>query len=243
MGSSDGISRLGVVMSPESGRQVVLVVDDDPAVLDTVSDALSVAGFTAIRATNGVAALEVTRSARPDLVILDVSMPQVDGFAVLERLRRAGNEVPIIVLTARHDRDDRVRGLRLGADDYVTKPFGLEELLLRVRAVLRRTTGSDDAAAIACGPFVVDTAAVSASVDGRVVELSPTEFRLLAHLVANKNRVLSKEHLLEAVWGINFDTSTTVVETYVSYLRRKIAPFEGHLKTVRGFGFKLVDRL
>jgi len=220
----------------------VLVVDDDPAVLDTVADGLSVAGYRALRATNGAAAVEMVRTLRPDLVILDVSMPRMDGFAVLERLRGAGQGVPVIVLTARHDRDDRVKGLRLGADDYVTKPFGLEELLLRVRAVLRRAAGGATSSALVCGPIVVDTDAVSASVDGRPIDLSPTEFRLLAHLAANKNRVLSKEQLLEAVWGIDFDTSTTVVETFVSYLRRKLAPFDGHLRTVRGFGVKLVDR-
>jgi two-component system OmpR family response regulator len=230
-----------VARERDSGA-TVLVVDDDPAVLDTVADGLSVAGYRAVRATNGTAAIEMVRTLRPDLVILDVSMPRMDGFAVLERLRGAGQGVPVIVLTARHDRDDRVKGLRLGADDYVTKPFGLEELLLRVRAVLRRAAGGAAPAALVCGPIVVDTDAVTASVDGRPIDLSPTEFRLLAHLAANKNRVLSKEQLLEAVWGIDFDTSTTVVETFVSYLRRKLAPFDGHLRTVRGFGVKLVDR-
>lgn len=228
--------------APLDREATVLVVDDDAAVLDTVADGLSVAGYRAIRATNGSAAIEMVRSLRPDLVILDVTMPRMDGFAVLERLRAAGNGIPVIVLTARHDRDDRVRGLRLGADDYVTKPFGLEELLLRVKAVLRRAAGAAGAAAVVCGPIIVDTESVVASVDGRAVELSPTEFRLLAHLAANKNRVLSKEQLLEAVWGIDFDTSSTVVDTFVSYLRRKLAPYDGHLKTVRGFGFKLVDR-
>lgn len=227
---------------PSDVDATVLVVDDDSAVLDTVADGLAVAGYRALRATNGTAALEMIRALRPDLVILDVSMPRMDGFSVLERLRTAGNGVPVIVLTARHDRDDRVRGLRIGADDYVTKPFGLEELLLRVRAVLRRAAAGTGGSALVCGPIVVDTDAVAASVDGTPIDLSPTEFRLLAHLAANKNRVLSKDQLLEAVWGIDFDTSTTVVETFVSYVRRKLAPFDGHLKTVRGFGFKLVDR-
>jgi two-component system OmpR family response regulator len=227
---------------PRDHETTVLVVDDDPAVLDTVSDGLTVAGYRALRATNGSAALEMVRTLRPDLVVLDVTMPRMDGFAVLEKLRAAGNGVPVIVLSARHDRDDRVRGLRLGADDYVSKPFGLEELLLRVRAVLRRAAAGTGGSALACGPIVVDTDAVMASVDGRPIDLSPTEFRLLAHLAANKNRVLSKEQLLDAVWGIDFDTSTTVVETFVSYLRRKLSPYDVHLKTVRGFGFKLVDR-
>jgi len=227
---------------PSDVDATVLVVDDDAAVLDTVADGLAVAGYRALRAANGTAALEMVRALRPDLVILDVSMPRMDGFSVLERLRTAGNGVPVIVLTARHDRDDRVRGFRIGADDYVTKPFGLEELLLRVRAVLRRAAAGTGGSALVCGPIVVDTDAVAASVDGTPIDLSPTEFRLLAHLAANKNRVLSKDQLLEAVWGIDFDTSTTVVETFVSYVRRKLAPFDGHLKTVRGFGFKLVDR-
>lgn len=224
------------------GSSTVLVVDDDPAVLDTVADALSLAGYRVVRARNGTAALEMARSIHPDLVILDVSMPRIDGFGVLERMRAGGNAVPVIVLTARHDRDDRVKGLRLGADDYVTKPFGLEELTLRVRAVLRRASGGPGSTALVCGPIVVDIDAVVASVDGRVIDLSPTEFRLLVHLAEHKNRVRSKEQILDAVWGIDFDTSTTVVETYVSYLRRKLAPWDGHLKTVRGFGFKLVER-
>lgn len=221
----------------------MLVVDDDEAICDTVQDGLSLSGYRTFRSTDGMDAILRVRRDEPDLVILDVNMPRIDGFEVLRRMRESGFLTPVIFLTARHDRTDTVEGLRLGADDYVSKPFGLEELLLRVAAVLRRTSGPE-ARTRACGPIRIDDEAHEVKVEGDAIDLSPTEYRLLSYLVDNPNRVLTKEQILDVVWNINFETSTTVVETFISYLRRKLGPQVGlHLKTVRGVGFKLVDKV
>lgn len=220
---------------------LVLVVDDDPAICDTIEDGLHLAGYATARAGDGFEALEVVRLRRPQLVILDVNMPRLDGFEVLKRMRDSSVDIPVIMLTARHERPDAVRGLSLGADDYVKKPFGLEELLLRVKAILRRTRIEGDQV-LSCGGIVMDPSAHDVYKNGERVELSPTEFRLLECFLLNKNRVLSKEHLLREVWGIDFESETTVVETFVSYLRKKLAPeMKDSLKTVRGVGFKMVD--
>lgn len=221
--------------------KLVLVVDDDEAICDTLEDALHLAGYRTLRATEGNSAIKLIRDEDPDLVVLDVNMPGTDGFEVMRRTRNSGVSTPVIFLTARHDKVDAVNGLRLGADDYVSKPFGLEELLLRVAAVLRR--GSQDEPSVrTCGPITIDDDAHEVRVNGDPIELSPTEFRLLSYLMDNPNRVLSKERLLDVVWGITFETSTTVVETFISYLRKKLGPSAAsHIKTVRGVGFKVVE--
>ena len=222
--------------------QRILVADDDEAICDTIEDALHLAGYLTMRAKDGQMALDRVRNDRPDLVILDVNMPKMDGFEVLRQMRSLSITTPAILLTARHEREDAVTGLKLGADDYVKKPFGLEELLLRVAAVLRRVSGESDAALI-CGPISLSVARHEVMCAGTVADLSPTEFRLLEYLMENKNRVLTKQQLLDAVWGIDFDSSTTVVETFISYLRKKMAPeIDDMLITVRGIGFKLVDK-
>lgn len=223
------------------GGQLVLVVDDDEAICDTVEDGLHLAGYRTVRASDGARALELVRDLHPDLVVLDVNMPRIDGFKVLRRLRDTGSEVPIIVLTARHDRADVVNGLKLGADDYVYKPFGLEELLLRVSAVLRRGRTVQENV-LRCGPVTVDLDAHEVRSGSRLVELSPTEFRLLTFLMERKNKVASKDQILSAVWNIDFESGTTVVETFVSYLRKKLSPEAGQLiKTIRGVGFKMTE--
>ena len=170
-------------------------------------------------------------------------MPLMDGFELVERLRSTGDNTPALMLSARADRVDVTRGLTLGADDYVTKPFGLEELLLRVKAILRRANvaiakGVDTS----CGPITIDEDSHTVKFSGEPVELSPTEFRLLQVLIENKNRVLSKSLLLDEVWGITFESETTVADTYISYLRKKLHRdgFEG-IKTVRGVGFVIQD--
>ena len=221
--------------------QRILVADDDEAVCDTIEDALHLAGYLTMRAKDGQMALDRVRSDRPDLVILDVNMPKLDGFEVLRKMRSLSISTPAILLTARHEREDAVTGLKLGADDYVKKPFGLEELLLRVAAVLRRVNGESDSA-LMCGSISLSVARHEVVCAGNVIDLSPTEFRLLEYLMENKNRVLTKQQLLDAVWGIDFDSSTTVVETFISYLRKKMSPeIDNMLVTVRGIGFKLVD--
>lgn len=222
--------------------QRILVADDDEAVCDTIEDALHLAGYLTVRAKDGQMAIDRVRSDRPDLVILDVNMPKLDGFEVLRKMRSLSISTPAILLTARHEREDTVTGLKLGADDYVKKPFGLEELLLRVAAVLRRVNGENDVT-LTCGPIALSAARHEVICAGNTIDLSPTEFRLLEYLMENKNRVLTKQQLLDAVWGIDFDSSTTVVETFISYLRKKMSPeIDNMLVTVRGIGFKLVDK-
>lgn len=219
----------------------VLVVDDDVSVRQTVADSLRLAGHTATEVADGATAVDLATRESFDLVVLDVNMPRVDGFTVLEKLRRRRPALPVIMLTARDEREDVVRGLKLGADDYIRKPFGLEEFLLRVSAVLRRAGSGDYQTLVVCGDIELDEASSSVLHAGRPVGLSPTEFRLLHHLMKHPGQVLSKSHLLEAVWGIDYDTSSTVVETFVSYLRKKL-DHDGHehIKTVRGFGIKIV---
>jgi two-component system OmpR family response regulator len=217
----------------------VLVVDDDRVLRQTVADALRLGGHVVLEAHDGAQAIEMATREAFDLVILDINMPRADGFTVLEKLRRRRPSLPIIMLTARDEREDVVRGLKLGADDYVRKPFGLEEFSLRVSAVLRRAKMTGESGAVSCGDVVLDPDSATVSHAGEQIALSPTEFRLLHHLMINSGQVLSKNHLLEAVWGIDYETTSTVVETYVSYLRRKLdRPEHEHLVTVRGFGIK-----
>lgn len=215
------------------------MVDDDAAVRATVADSLRLVGHTAVEAGDGATAIDLATRESFDLVILDVNMPRVDGFTVLEKLRRRRADLPVIMLTARDEREDVVRGLKLGADDYVRKPFGLEEFLLRVSAVLRRAGGTETSSVVMCGDVVLDSTTMTVTHDGVEVSLSPTEFRLLHRLMLHPGQVLSKSHLLESVWGIDYDTSTTVVETFVSYLRKKLdRNGHEHIKTVRGFGIR-----
>ncbi len=222
--------------------QLVLVVDDEEAVCDIIVDALHLADYRTLRAGDGATALTLMHEQQPDLVILDVNMPRMTGFEVLERMRKVGINTPIILLTARHSREDTVTGFRLGADDYVKKPFGLEELLLRVSAVLKRTSGPGAEAVMRCGKVVMNLDTYQVTLGDEPIELSPTEFRLLRYLMENKNHVLSRQQILDAVWGIDFDSGTTVVETFVSYLRKKLAhDDEQYLITVRGIGFKIME--
>ena len=224
-------------------QQLVLVVDDEVAVADLLEDALTLGGYQTLRAANGMEALRLVREKSPDLLLLDINMPLMDGFEVLERLRERGNDTPVLFLTARDDRDDELHGLQLGADDYVTKPFGVDELILRVQAVLRRTQREPETVNIlAAGPIEIDFQNHQVTLDGKEVNLSPTEFKLLSYLIQNKNRVLTKQQLLSNVWGINYESETTVLDTYISYLRKKIdSQGLGLIKTVRGVGFKFKD--
>jgi two-component system OmpR family response regulator len=224
-------------------QQLVLVVDDEVAVADLLEDALTIGGYQTLRATNGMEALRLVREKSPDLLLLDINMPLMNGFEVLERLRGRGNDTPVLFLTARDDRDDELHGLKLGADDYVTKPFGIDELILRVQAVLRRTQKEPETVNIlAAGPIEIDFQNHQVTLDDKEVNLSPTEFKLLSYLIQNKNRVLTKQQLLSNVWGINYESETTVLDTYISYLRKKVdSQGLGLIKTVRGVGFQFKD--
>jgi two-component system, OmpR family, response regulator len=222
----------------------LLVVDDEPGILELLSVTLRFAGFEVVTATNGADALNLIRETAPDLVVLDVMMPGLDGFAVAEQLRRREDRVPILFLTARDATEDRVQGLTLGGDDYVTKPFSLEEVVARVRAVLRRTRPPAQqalpSARLAFEDLLLDDDTHQVWKAGQEVALSRTEFDLLRYFLQNPGRVLSKRQILEHVWQYDFGGDGGVVESYVSYLRRKLDHAEPRLlHTVRGVGYVL----
>lgn len=222
----------------------VLVVDDDSSVRELVCDALVLAGYQTQSAQDGLVALSIQKKNPSDLIVSDVNMPKLDGYQLAQKLRDLGDATPIIFLTARSDKPDVSRGFRVGADDYIPKPFGIEELVLRVGAVLRRVQPKDKSTEkISIGPISIDPETIQVTVAGSQVMLSPTEYRLLITLVDNRNRVLSRQFLLDAVWDMGFADSATVVDTYISYLRKKLhtPDYEG-IKTVRGFGFQIMDK-
>lgn len=222
----------------------VLVVDDDSSVRELVCDALVLAGYQTQSAQDGLVALSIQKKNPSDLIVSDVNMPKLDGYQLAQKLRDLGDATPIIFLTARSDKPDVSRGFRVGADDYIPKPFGIEELVLRVGAVLRRVQPKDKSTEkISIGPISIDPETIQVTVAGSQVMLSPTEYRLLITLVENRNRVLSRQFLLDAVWDMGFADSATVVDTYISYLRKKLhtPDYEG-IKTVRGFGFQIMDK-
>jgi two-component system OmpR family response regulator len=221
----------------------ILVVDDETAITELLATALRYMGYQVTVAANGFAALDAAASAAPDLVVLDVMLPDIDGFEVCRRLRAARDFVPVIFLSARDSEDDRVTGFIRGGDDYVTKPFSLEELTLRISALLRRvrgTTGDEPAPRLRYRDLEMDEDRHQVWRAGREVPLSPTEFRLLRYFLLNPERVLSKQQILDHVWQYDFNGEDNVVETYVSYLRRKLDDAEPRLfRTVRGFGYAL----
>ena len=225
-----------------SERPKVLVIDDEPGVRELISEALSISEITAVQAADGLEALSFLRRERFDLLILDINMPKLDGLALLEKLRTEGMSVPVLMLSARADKADINQGLRIGADDYLTKPFSIEELVLRVKAIMRRSKGeSVEVKVLTCGPISMDFSKYSVKLNDQVIDLSPTEFKLLEQIILNRGNVVTKETLLSEVWEIDFKSSSTVVDTYISYLRKKlhIDGFDG-IKTVRGIGFQIV---
>lgn len=215
----------------------VLVIDDEPGINDLICDALRLAGYQTLSAAHGLEGLRLLREEHVDLAVIDVNMPMMDGYELLERMRASGIQTPAIVLTARQDKDATRTSFGLGADDFIRKPFGIEELTLRVAAVLRRSMPATPDV-LAAGAIVIDLDAHSVSADGLEVELSPTEFRLLHVLTANAGRVLTREQLLDQVWGLGEGIESSTLETYVSYLRRKLGPALT-LRTVRGVGYQL----
>ncbi|MEI8066333.1 MAG: response regulator transcription factor [Actinomycetes bacterium] len=220
----------------------ILVVDDEVGIRDLLTDALSMGEYEVTTAEDGQKAINLLRTHSFDLIIADINMPNMDGYSMLERIRGADDQTPVLILTARNDRKDIATGLRIGADDYVLKPFGLEELMLRVAAILRRTgKGSSEIEQVVCGPIVLNDQFHQVTFNDENIDLSPTEYRLLQYLMERVGKVVRKETLLSAIWGIEFETNTSVVDTYISYLRKKLHRdgFEG-IKTVRGVGFQLL---
>jgi two-component system, OmpR family, response regulator len=219
----------------------LLVVDDEKTILELLSGSLRLAGFEVTTAASGAEAVRATASRRPDLVLLDVMMPDGDGFEALRRMRSAGIEVPVIFLTARDEEPHRVNGFDLGADDYVTKPFSLNELLGRIRAVLRRTRPGDRDSRLCVADLELDEDAHEVRRAGALVDLTPTEYRLLRFLMLNAGRVVSKDQILDHVWEGEPARDGNVVEPCVSYLRRKVDQGQQLrlIHTVRGFGYVL----
>lgn len=215
----------------------ILVVDDEEAINELICDALRLAGYETASAAHGMEALRVLRESHIDLAIVDVNMPMMDGYELLERMRTAGFDTPAIVLTARQDKEATRTSFGLGADDFVRKPFGIEELTLRVAAVLRRSAPPAASAVLVVGAITMDIDAHEVRCNGELVDLSPTEFRLLETLMSNVGRVLTRQQLLDQVWGLGFTESSTI-ETYVSYLRKKLGD-QLVLRTVRGVGYQL----
>ncbi|MDR2703558.1 MAG: response regulator transcription factor [Cellulomonadaceae bacterium] len=202
----------------------ILVVDDEPSIRDLLAASLRFAGFEVFEATDGGSALREVEKVKPDLIVLDIMLPDQDGFAVTKRLRARGNHTPILFVTAKDDTADKVQGLTVGGDDYVTKPFSLEEVVARIRALLRRAGAAAVAEAdiLTVGDLVIDYDSHEVARAGIPIELSPTEFRLLGYLAENVGRVLSKEQILDHVWNYDWYGDKNIVESYVSYLRRKI---------------------
>ena len=229
-------------MQPQNPEARLLVVDDEPNIRELLSTSLRYAGFEVTAAANGREALDAAEEFQPDLAVLDVMLPDTDGFTVTRRLRSAGRHFPVVFLTARDGTEDKITGLTVGGDDYVTKPFSLDEVVARIRAVLRRTASlDDDAAVLRVDDLELDDDAHEVRRGGEVVELSPTEFKLLRYLMMNPNRVLSKAQILDHVWEYDFNGDASIVESYISYLRRKIdvGGREKMIHTKRGVGYML----
>jgi len=220
----------------------ILVVEDESAIRELIRDSLSLIEIETDGVGDGLEALNRLRRQRYDLVILDVNIPKIDGLALLSKIRDEGSNIPVLVLSARSQRDDITQGLKVGADDYLVKPFGIEEMILRVKAILRRTRPvSEETKKLACGPISMDLERHLVTFNDETVELSATEFSLLEALLNRSGKVVKKELLLAEVWGVDFPSNTTVVETYISYLRRKLHRdgYEG-IRTVRGVGFQIL---
>ncbi|MFD5729591.1 response regulator transcription factor [Streptomyces sp. NBC_00523] len=231
-------------MGDRSARHTVLVVEDDPGIRTLLTSALTAAGHSVASAANGRDALDAVERRRPDLVVLDVMLPDTDGFAVTRALRSRGDYTPVLFLTARTDIEDRIIGLSSGGDDYVTKPFHIQEILLRIRAILRRTGGAPRPPAeqppLRYADLSVDRERHTAHRGGEPVRLSPTEFRLLVCLMSRAEKVVEKQEILLAVWSYGFAGDTRIVDTYIKNLRRKIDRADRPLiHTVRGVGYCL----
>jgi two-component system OmpR family response regulator len=231
-----------VQVDQQRGEATVLVVDDEPNILELLSAALRLSGFTVHAAGCGAEALATARRARPDIVVLDVMLPDTDGFSLARSLRTVHDQLPVLFLTARDTVEDRIAGLTAGGDDYVTKPFSLEEVVLRLWAILRRMGGVPPRAdgTVRYADLVLDEDAHEVHRAGRPVQLSPTEFNLLRYLMVNAERVVSKSQILDRVWSYDFGGDGRIVESYISYLRRKIDSVKPPLiHTVRGVGYSL----
>jgi two-component system OmpR family response regulator len=220
----------------------VLVVDDEPNIRDLLSTSLRFAGYNVLAVANGTDAVTAAEKGHPDIILLDVMLPDMNGFSVVKKLRSMEIHAPVLFLTARDETADKVMGLTVGGDDYMTKPFSLDEIIARIQAILRRTKPEEVAvekSTIDAGEIQINQDAHEVYVNSTSVELSPTEFTLLRYLVSNPNRVLTKKQILDQVWEYDFGGKDGIVESYVSYLRKKIDPLtsEPLIQTKRGVGY------
>ncbi|KAB1643120.1 response regulator transcription factor [Gulosibacter chungangensis] len=219
----------------------ILVVDDEPNIRELLSTSLRFAGFMVRTVGNGAGAIAAVIDEEPDLIVLDVMLPDMSGFGVTKRLRASGYVSPILFLTAKDSTDDKIEGLNSGGDDYVTKPFSLDEIVARIKAILRRTMQTEEEAVIRAGELTMDQDTHEVFINDEPIDLSPTEFKLLRYLMLNPNRVLSKAQILDHVWEYDFNGDAGIVESYISYLRRKLDAHtsESLIQTKRGFGYML----
>ena len=218
----------------------ILVVDDEPNIRDLLASGLRFAGFSVLAVGNGNDAVTAAEKGNPDLILLDVMLPDMSGFSVTKKLRSMNILAPVLFLTARDEVEDKITGLTVGGDDYMTKPFSLDEIIARINAILRRTKQSSvEKSVIEVGEVRIDEDAHDVFVNGESVELSPTEYKLLRYLMENANRVLSKSQILDHVWEYDFNGEMGIVESYISYLRKKLDPLtsEPVLLTKRGHGY------
>ena len=210
-------------MADRRVEATIAVVDDEPSIRDLLTASLHFSGFDVVSAANGTEAINVIEKSRPDLIILDVMLPDIDGFTVTRRIRNDGITAPVLFLTARDDTQDKVMGLTVGGDDYVTKPFSLEEVVARIRAILRHTRqDEEDGPVISVADLEINEDSHDVSRHGVPVDLSPTEYKLLRYLMDNSGRVLSKAQILDHVWQYDWGGDAAIVESYISYLRKKI---------------------
>jgi len=225
-------------MKPE---KKILVAEDDNAVRKSLERALRLEGYQVLMSSNGEQALEIASVTPPDLYILDVMMPILDGLSVCRTLRRQGDKTPILILTARHQVSDRVSGLDAGADDYLAKPFALDELLARIRALLRRNASDTKSKSYVVSNLVLNIETRQVLREGRELDLTKTEFDLLELLMRNENVVLTREMIYDEIWGFDFETNSKSLDVYVGYLRRKVDndPLQKLIHTIRGIGYCL----
>ena len=225
-------------MKPE---KKILVAEDDNAVRESLGRALRLEGYQVLMSSNGEQALEIASVTPPDLYILDVMMPILDGLSVCRTLRRQGDKTPILILTARHQVSDRVSGLDAGADDYLAKPFALDELLARIRALLRRNASDNKSKSYVVSNLVLNIETRQVLREGHELDLTKTEFDLLEILMRNENVVLTREMIYDEIWGFDFETNSKSLDVYVGYLRRKVDndPSQKLIHTIRGIGYCL----
>ena len=218
----------------------VLIVDDEPNIRDLLSTSLRFAGFSVHAVANGADAVHAAEKGEPDIILLDVMLPDMNGFSVTKKLRSMGINAPVLFLTARDETEDKITGLTVGGDDYMTKPFSLDEIVARINAILRRTKAAEvEESVLEVGEIKINQDAHDVFVNGTLVDLSPTEYKLLRFLISNPNRVLTKAPILDHVWEYDFNGEMGIVESYVSYLRKKLDPLttEPLIQTKRGVGY------